>query len=111
MAKAALNTRNWKAWQDLQPPVGSTVKLTVTGEVEITNTNQTPHLAEHVPQGFNESILLLSFTISTSGAGNTVVEWRKVAPFKKDIREGQYTSVDILWEGESIGSANVESVV
>lgn len=110
MSKPTIKTRNWKAWQNLQPPIGPTVRLTVTGEFESTNTNQTAHLTEHRPQGINQAILLLSFTVSTSGVGNDVVQWRDVASFKKDVRKGQYTEVSILWEGHPIGKAELESV-
>ena len=110
MTKPTIKTRNWKAWQNLQPPLGSTVKLTVTGEFESTNANQTAHLTEHRPQGINQVILLLDLTTSTSGVGNTVMQWRNVTGFKKDIRKDQYTEVEILWEGHPIGKATVQSV-
>jgi hypothetical protein len=46
MADTAPRTQNWNAWQDLQPgPDGP--RLIVTAQVEISNTNQTPHLREH----------------------------------------------------------------
>jgi len=81
----------------------------VTGQVEVTNTNQTPHLQEHVPQGFNPKILLLDLTITTSGIGNPVITWRDVR-FEKNITKDQYSSVDILWNGEGVGHAEVETV-
>ena len=47
----SLNTRNWKAWQNLQPGTNGAPTLHVKGEVETSNGNQTPHLKEAVPQG------------------------------------------------------------
>ena len=93
--------------RDLQPP--SKPKLIVTGKVQTSNSNQTPHLAEHEPQGFNPKILLLDLTITASGAGSTVMGWREVR-FEKPIQKDQYSSVDILWEGEHIAGAKVEDV-
>ena len=109
-AKPTIKTRNWKAWQNLQPPIGPTVRLTVTGGFESTNTNQTAQLSEHRPQGTNPAILLLDLTVSTSGVGNPVVQWRDVASVKKDIRKDQYTEVEMLWQGQPIDKAKVESV-
>ena len=106
MAKAP-ETKDWKAWQDLQPP--SKPKLIVTGKVQTSKSNQTPHLAEHEPQGFNPKILLLDLTITASGAGSTVMGRREVR-FEKPIQKDQYSSVDILWEGEHIAGAKVEDV-
>jgi len=108
MEKTAPKTQNWEAWQDLQP--GSrTPRLYVTGQVEITNTNQTPHLAEHLPPGINPKILLLDLTVTSSGVGNTVVTWRDVR-FEKDIKKDQYSKLDILWHGKEIGCAEVKTV-
>ena len=104
MTTPAPKTQNWKAWQNLQPPVGETVELTVTGDVQVTNTSQTPHLTEHQPAGFKRRILLLELMIATSGVGNPALGWREVV-FKKDIMPGEYASIEVLWEGERIGTA------
>jgi hypothetical protein len=108
MSKSLTNTKNWKAWQDLQPPGPPT--LHVTGEVETTNSNQTPQLSEANPQGINPKILLLNLTITTAGTGLTVIDCKQVT-FTKKISKDQYTSVDILSDGEQVGSAKVETVV
>jgi hypothetical protein len=107
MANSAPSTQNWKAWQNLQP-VGKP-KLIVTGQVQTSNSNQTPNLAEHVPQGINPKILLLDLTITTSGIGNTVMSWRDVR-FEREIAKDQYTSVDILWAGQVVKQITVETV-
>jgi hypothetical protein len=107
MSKSLPNTKNWKAWQDLQPPGPPT--LHATGEVETTNSNQ-PHLSEANPQGTNPKILLLNLTITTAGTGLTVVEFKQVA-FTKRISKDQYTSVEIFSDGEQVGTAKVETVV
>jgi hypothetical protein len=107
MANPSPNTRNWKAWQDLQP-IGKP-KLVVIGQVETSNSNQTPHLNEHVPQGINPKILLLDLTISSSGMGSTVMGWRDVR-FEKEIVKDQYSSVEILWDGQCVARQDVEDV-
>src|SRR5262245_44166418 len=101
------NTRNWKAWQNLQGP--GRPRLIVTGEVETGNTNQTPKLSVHTPPGTNPKIRLLDLTIATSGIGNTVMGWRDVR-YEEEIRKDQYSEVDILWEGNVIARIEVETV-
>jgi hypothetical protein len=108
MAYSAPTTKNWKAWQDLQPGPGKP-KLIVTGQVELGNTNETPHLKETVPQGINPKILLLDLTITSSGIGNPVVHWKEVR-FEKKIEKDQYSSVDIMFNGNSVAQAKVETV-
>ena len=109
MANPAPATRNWKAWEDRQPSPGSGPTLHVVGEVQTSNTNQTPHLDEATPQGINPAILILDLSITTSGVGNTVMGWKPVK-FEKKVSPGQHTSVDVRWEGQSIAGCEVEIV-
>lgn len=99
MENPAPRTKDFKAWQNVQP--GGKPKLIVIGMVETSNTNQTPGLSEHVPQGINKKILLLDLTITTRGAGTTMMGWRDVR-FETQIARDQYSHVDILWEGKVI---------
>ena len=78
------------------------------GKVETSNTNQTPRLSEHVPQGINPKILLLDLTITTKDAGNPVMGWRELR-FEKPITRDQYSNVDILWDGDIIEHLKVET--
>jgi hypothetical protein len=75
-----------------------------------TNSNQTPHLAEANPQGTNPKILLLNLSITSAGTGLTVIDFKQVT-FTKKISKDQYTSVDIVSDGEQVGTAKVETVV
>ena len=100
MANPAPKTKDFKAWQNVQP--GGKPKLIVIGMVETSNTNQTPGLSEHVPQGINPKIPLIE------GVGNTVMGWRDVR-FEKPITRDQYSNVDMLWEGNIIEHLKVET--
>ena len=106
MANPAPKTRDFKAWQNVQP--GGKPKLIVIGKVETSNSNQTPGLSEHVPQGINPKILLIDLTITTKGKGGTVMGWRDVR-FEKPITRDQYSNVDILWDGNIIEHLKVET--
>ena len=106
MANPAPKTKEFKAWQNVQP--GGKPKLIVIGKVETSNSNQTPHLSEHVPPGINPKILLVDLTITTKGVGDAVQDCRDVR-FEKPITRDQYSHVDILWEGNIILHLTVET--
>ncbi len=96
------NTRNWNAWVDLQPPGPG--RLHVTGEVEVSATNKNPVLNKHQPQGINPEILLLDLAIVEQGLGNQVFAWREARYEETPVNKGQYSQVDILWEGNVVTS-------
>jgi hypothetical protein len=103
-----MQTKDWKAWENDQPGTGGPT-LHVTGLVETSNSNQTPVLTEASPQGINPAILILNLSITTSGVGNDVMGW-KPAPFRKSVKRGQYSTVDIHHDGKSIAQVDVKSV-
>lgn len=105
----APGTRNWKSLEDRLPGPGMGVAIFVTGEVETSNSNQTPQLREAVRQGMNPTILILDLTFTTSGTGSAVMDW-KSARFKKKLSRDNYVSVDIHWEYKSIATCKVEVV-
>lgn len=107
MAYSAPKTKDWKAWQDLQP-VGQP-KLIVTGQVEVGNMSDTPHLKEAVPQGIVASTLLLDLTITSGGTGGAVMNWKE-ARFEKPIKKDQYKQVEIRFGSEIVGKAEVKTV-
>jgi hypothetical protein len=97
------NTRNWKAWLDLEPPALSTFH--VVGEVEVSATNKEPVLTKADPQGIDPSTLLLDLTIRETGdAGDQVMTWREAHYQETWVTRGQYKQVDIRWEDEIIAS-------
>ena len=102
-----IHTQEWHATEDSMPP-GAT-KLSVTGKVETSNSNQTPHLSETNPQGTVHNTLLLDLTVTTSGEGNAVMDWKDVR-FEKKVSAGKVTHVDILWEGKIIQHLDVKPV-
>ena len=103
----APRTRNWKA---LEMPdfAGRDYHLSVSGEVEVSATNKTPHLTQHAPQGFNPRILLLDLTIRTDGGmGADVMTWKQVT-LRQSTNGNQYDEVDILFDGEVIERNKVD---
>jgi hypothetical protein len=85
------------------------VALYATGEVETSNSNQTPQLREAVPQGKNPTVLILNLAIAESGVGTAVLEWKPVR-FEKKLSRDHYLSIDIHWEDKSVAACKVEVV-
>jgi hypothetical protein len=99
MAGSAPETSNWKAAEDRQPPGA---RLRVTGTVTTTMSNQEPRLTKANPQGINPSILLLDLTIATTGDIGSAVMGKPEVQYREDITAGQYTGVEIRYEGQSL---------
>jgi hypothetical protein len=108
MANPAPKTKDWHAWQDLQPGPAKP-RLHVVGQVQKSSTNQTPKLSEHVPQGINPKILQLDLTLAASGQGDALMSWQEVR-FFKSIERDQYSNVEIFWDGKRIESLEVKDV-
>lgn len=97
----APNTRNWKA-NELPDFAGRNYKIHVSGDVEVTATNQTPKLSYRVPQGFNPRILMLNLRIVKSGDFGGQIVFYKSVQYMKATSGDQYDTVDILYRGKSI---------
>jgi hypothetical protein len=85
------------------------VAIYVTGEVETSNSNQTPHLREAARRGMNPTILILDLTLAMGGTGNAVMDW-KSARFEKKLSRDQLADVEIRWEHKTIATCKVEVV-
>jgi hypothetical protein len=102
-------TSNWKAVVNLMPirptPGGT---LTVTGDVD-THSTDLALLKKAVPQGINPKTLLLDLEVSTGT--KPVTNPQKVHYTEGLIQEKQYTSVEILYEGKTVGVIdNIEEI-
>src|SRR5260370_4423036 len=100
MAGAA-NTRTWKA-NEIPDFAGRRYLLVVTGDVEVTATNQTPKLSVHVPQGINPRIYMLDLTIVSSGGIGAPIVYYKHVQYTKVTSGHQYDEVYILFKGKII---------
>jgi hypothetical protein len=80
---------------------GSDHKLIVTGMVETVGGNLQPKLIEASPQGINPQTLLLNLSIvDTGNIGTKDINYRD-ARFEKPASSGQYTNVEVFFEGDS----------
>lgn len=95
----APNTRNWKAWLNLQPPGPAT--LIVVGEVEA---DARPVLTKAVPQGLNPTILILDLTIEKTGDAGNAPTWREARYEESPVAQSQYSQVDIRWDSDIIAT-------
>jgi len=104
-----MNSLNWKALEHTDISGGNR-RLTVTGTIDLTNTNQTADLVERIPQGFEGTTLLLNLDLRSNGIGNPVVVKREVS-YDKPIEEDQYRIVEIWLEQQRLESVQVETVL
>ena len=88
-----ISSKDWKATEGTDF-AGGNRKLTVSGEVELSQSNEEPKLTEAVPQGINPRILILELSASSDGVGADVITCKPVR-YEKSIGEGQYSQVDI----------------
>jgi len=96
----APKTKDWKA-NEIPDFAGRRYRLVVTGQVQVTATNQTPKLTEPL-QGINPRIELLDLSIVTSGGFGGQIVYFKSVQFMKPTSGHQYDEVDILFDGKII---------
>ena len=105
--------RKWKAWENRRRPNAPGPMLHVMGLVETDNDAVVSGLIPVVPQETAGPSLILDLTLVDTGisgiSGTTDIHFRP-ADYVKDVREGQYTEVQINWEGEKIAILPVEVV-
>lgn len=90
----AWNTRDFLAF-DIPSITGQGPhSLSVTGEVEVRATNETPHLVEVQPQGINQYDLVLALTVTSAGQGADVLTGKRVS-FSKEIGNHKYLTVTV----------------
>lgn len=82
--------------------------ITVTGEVELTDTGTTAELKEHTPPGTDPKVLLLDLVIHRHGAGQSHVAWFETLTFKMKSSGDSYDEVAILYGGEIVRRVKVE---
>jgi hypothetical protein len=99
-------TRDWEALE-MADMIGQSGQITVTGEVELTDTGTTAELKEH-PPGINPKILLLDLVIHRPGGIQGHIAWFETLTFKKKSLGSEYDEVDILYGGEIIQRVKVE---
>jgi hypothetical protein len=107
MAGDAPNTRNWKA-MEISDFVGPNYRLTVSGEVELTETGTTAKLVKHQPPGFNPAILLLNLEIDRTGGTHGHIAWWAKVDYQQKTNSSQYEEVDVLYHGDIIKRITIE---
>jgi len=97
LAAQKVDTRDWYAWNDLQPP--GPARFHVTGEVQVPNPGVHPLLVPRVPQGINSTILMLDLILKQEpGIWPQVVV---LLPARYDKTPAYYRQVQILF-GDSV---------
>ena len=102
-------TKNWYAWDNVQPPPPSSFH--VTGEVFVPNPGVEVLLVPKVPQGINPAILLMDLIlVQRSGVWPRVLTWKTV---RYDLTYGSgnsgYTQVNVFCGDEIVADLEVET--
>ena len=106
LADAKIETRDWYAWNDLQPP--GPPHFHVVGEVQVPNPGVHTLLVPKTPQGINPSILLLDLYLKQEpGTWPDVVVW---VPARYDKRPGYYRQVQIFYGRQVIADIPVQDI-
>jgi hypothetical protein len=99
-------TRDWEALQ-MADTIAQQGHITVTGEVELTDTGTTAELKEHTPPGADPKVLLLDLVIHRHGGAQSHVAWFETLTFKMKSSGDGYDEVAIL-SGEIVRRVKVE---
>src|SRR5215831_15872180 len=100
-------TLDWEALE-IADMIAQHGQITVTGEVELTDTGSTAELKEHTPPSTNPKILLLDLVIHRQGGIQGHIAWFDKLTFKKKLSGDAYDEVDILYGGEIVQRVKVE---
>lgn len=104
----ATKTREWYAWNNMQPPEPN--DFHIRGEVEVPNPGVRAVLTRSNPQGINARVLLLDLTlVQRPGYWPRTIVWT-VAEYDEVIGAEGYTQADILSEGTVIASTPVKNI-
>jgi len=103
----SIATRDWEALE-MTDMIGQHGQITVTGEVELTDTGTTAELKEHVPSGLHPKILLLDLVIHRQGGIQGHIAWFEKLTFKMKSSGHAYDEVDIIYGGTVVQRVKVE---
>lgn len=98
VADPVLESKDWSAWENHQPP--GPVTFHVKGTVVVRATNYTAKLERAAPQGINPNILLLNLVVTESGPiGGSNITNLDVQYSEAAYAAGAYSQVTILRDG------------
>lgn len=101
-----VDTRDWYAWNNLQPP--GPARFHVTGEVLVPNPGVHPLLVPKTPQGINPTILLLDLLLKQEpGIWPQIVVWM---PARYDKQPAYYRQVQIFFGQQVIADLPVHDI-
>ncbi len=103
-----VSTRDWYAWNNLQPPKPD--DFHITGWVEVANPGVEPHLIYRTPQGINPAILIVDLIlVQKPGIWPRVLVWKQVR-YDEVPSFNNYAQVDIQNNAGSIAQVKVDNI-
>ena len=104
-----IQSKNFRAWENLQPPAPHSFH--VSGTVVVRATNYVARLEKAVPQGINPKILLLDLIVDKVGdVGGDAITDLPVQYSEKKYSEGTYTAVQVIRKGGGEGDVTIKKI-
>lgn len=97
-------TRNWSAAEIAGQEGDVDARfLSVSGEVELGNENEKPHLTMSEPPSADLAVLSLDLVVSADGGSVLRMHWAPVG-WRHRTFPGAYTSVRVMWQGVEVAN-------
>lgn len=97
-------TRNWSASEAAGSGGDLNARfLTVSGEIELGDMNERPHLTMSEPPSSNLAVLSLDLVVSVAGASVPRMHWAQCG-LRHRTFPGAYTVVKVMWQGIEVAS-------
>lgn len=102
-------TRGWTAVVAVPENASGLAVLRVSGEIEIGNTNEVPHLVLLDSQGGDALVLNLDVTMRMEGPGKLRMHWA-LASYSQPWPKDGPSHVRLMWMGVEITFLDIEKV-
>ncbi|MGU3664529.1 hypothetical protein ACLBX9_10135 [Methylobacterium sp. A49B] len=97
-------TRNWLAEEIAGPSDDQTDRfMKISGEIELTDANEKPHLTMSEPPSSDLSVLSLDLVVSVGGDSVPGSHWASCMLQNRTF-PGAYTMVRVMWQGVEVAS-------
>lgn len=97
-------TRNWSAAEVAgQEDDDGARFLRISGEVELGNENEKPHLTMSEPPSTDLAVLSLDLVVSADGSSVLRMHWALVE-WRHRTFPGAYAGVRVMWQGVEVAS-------
>ena len=103
-------TRNWSASEIADAGEDASARsLKISGEVELVDKNERPHLTMSEPPASNLAVLSLDLVVSADGDSHPQLHWAQCR-LQHRTYPGAYGAVKVMWQGIEITRLDLQSL-